>query len=340
VFRPARRDSAGLDAYREYFTRVFLHHPSWHAAFPSLVYQEPDGRIAGFLGIVGREMRMDGRRLRAAISSQFIADPSSRVGFVVVRLVKAFLEGAQDLSIADEANDTTRRIWEGLGGSTSLLHSMHWTRPLRPARLVRSWMRNRRPLAPIAALSAPLTAFADTIAARASLSPFSSRAPRGVAEELNEETVLQHWPRLAGPGSLRADYNEHGLQWLMECARRRKAGGRLQATVVRHDDAVLGWYIYHLNRDGGADVLQIAATASSIQDVLDHLFQQAADQHAVAVTGRLEPRFLHVLSDNYCFFHRRGPWTLVHSRQPELVRCFETESAFLSRLDGEWPLGF
>ena len=340
VFRPARCDSAGLDAYREYFTRVFLHKPSWRAALPSLVYQENDGRIAGFLGIVAREMTMKGQRRQAAIGSQFVVDPSSRAGFVAVRLLKAFLEGPQDLSIADDATDTTRRIWEGLGGNTSLLHSMHWTRPLRPARLVRSWLRKGRPLAPFAALTAPLTALADTIAARTASSPFSMRAPRGVADDLSEETFLQHWPRFAGVGPLRADYDERAVRWLMECARQRKVGGRLQATVIQHDGAILGWYIYHLSRDRGADVLQIAATASSIQDVLDHLFHQASQQRAVAVTGRLEPRFLQALSDNYCFFQRRDPWMLVHSRRPELVRCFENENAFLSRLDGEWSLGF
>lgn len=340
VFRPARPDSAGLDAYRAYFTRVFLDGPSWRAPLPSLVYQEYDGRIAGFLGIVPRQMTMNGQRLQAAISSQFVADSSSRVGFVAVRLVKAFLEGPQDLSIADEATDTTRRIWEGLGGSTSLLHSLYWTRPLRPAKLVRSWLRNRRTLAPLAALTAPLTALADTIAARTASSPFCSSAPPGVADDFRVETILQHLPRLAGAASLRADYDDRTVHWLLECARQRKAGGRLQATVVRHEGTILGWYIYHLDRDAGADVLQIAATSSSIQDVLNHLFHQASEQRAVTVTGRLEPRFLQALSDNYCFFHRRGPWMLVHARRPELVRCFENENAFFSRLDGEWPLGF
>ena len=340
VFRPARRDAAGLDAYREYFTRVFLNNPSWRSALPSLVYQEHDGRIAGFLGIVPRQMTMNGHRLQAAVSSQFVADPSSRVGFVAVRLVKAFLEGPQDLSIADEANDTTRRMWEGLGGSTSLLHSMHWTRPLRPVHLVRAWLRHRRSLAAVAALTAPLTALADAIATRTASSPFCSPARLGVGEDFHEETVLQHLPRLAGVGSLRTDYDDRTLHWLLDCARQRKAGGRLQATIIRHDGTILGWYIYHLDRDGRADVLQIAATSSSIQDVLGHLFHQARQQRAVAVTGRLEPRFLQVLSDNYCLFHRRGPWMLVHARRPELVRCFQNETAFFSRLDGEWSLGF
>jgi hypothetical protein len=41
-----------------------------------------------------------------------------------------------------------------------------------------------------------------------------------------------------------------------------------------------------------------------------------------------------------CVFHCRGPWVLVHAKQPELVRCFQGEKAFFSRLDGEWALGF
>jgi hypothetical protein len=340
VFRPARRDSAGLDAYRAYFMHVFLQNPSGLVALPSLVYQEDDGRITGFLGIVPRLMTMHGKRVQAAIGSQFVADPSSRVGFVAVRLAKAFLEGPQDLSITDEANDTTRRMWEGLGGTTSLLHSMYWTRPLRPAQLVRSWLSKRRTLAPVAAMVAPLTALADTIASRTSSSPFCASAPRGSADVFREDTFLQHVARLAGVGSLRVDYDERAFHWLMDRAGQRKTDGRLHAAIIRNEGAILGWYVFHLDRDRGADVLQIAATSSSIQDVLDHLFHQAGQRGAIAVTGRMEPRFLQALSDNYCFFHRRGPWVLVHARRPELVRCFQNENAFFSRLDGEWCLGF
>ncbi len=59
----------------------------------------------------------------------------NHAGIVAVRLARAFLEGPQDLSISDEASDVARKIWEGLGGTTALLRSLHWTRPLRPATL-------------------------------------------------------------------------------------------------------------------------------------------------------------------------------------------------------------
>jgi hypothetical protein len=82
------------------------------------------------------------------------------------------------------------------------------------------------------------------------------------------------------------------------------------------------------------------ADPGAIGDVLDHLFYQASEQGVVAVTGRLEPRFLQALSDKYCVLHRRGPWVLLKARRPELVRSFENGDAVFSRLDGEWCLGF
>ena len=76
------------------------------------------------------------------------------------------------------------------------------------------------------------------------------------------------------------------------------------------------------------------------REVLDHLFYHAWRQGAVAVTGRLDPRFMQALSDKYCLLHRRGPWVLVKANKPELVRAFETGTAWFSRLDGEWSLRF
>ena len=132
-----------LAEYGDYFLRVFLDGAATDRNITSLVYQEDDGRIAGFVGVVPRRVTIGGRRYQAAVSSQFVVDPSSHVGLVALRLAKAYLEGPQDLSIADEANDVSRRIWEGLGGTTALLLSLYWTRALRPAQVGLSFARER-----------------------------------------------------------------------------------------------------------------------------------------------------------------------------------------------------
>src|SRR5918996_2295114 len=134
-------DSVPLESYRDYFKQVFVDNPAGEGALPSLVYEDDDGRILGFVGLVPRRIGMNGYRFQAVVSSQFIVDPAGPVGLVALRLLKTYLEGPQDLSIADEANDVSRRIWEGLGGTTALLLSIYWTRALRPARFGLSFLR-------------------------------------------------------------------------------------------------------------------------------------------------------------------------------------------------------
>lgn len=332
-------NSLGLSAYHDYFTRVFLENPAGDGPLPSLVYQEDDGGVVGFVGLVPRRVAIDGHHFQAVVSSQFIVDPTSCVGLVALRLAKAYIEGPQDLSIADEANDISRKIWEGLGGTTALLHSLYWTRPLRPAQLALSYLRQRRGFAPLAAAS-PLASLADALATRLPGSHFRQSEPASCADDLCGPAVLAHAPEFCRPTSLRVEYDARTLQWLLDRAATRNAGGRLLKAAVRNGSKVLGWYVCLLDRHGVGDVAQLAATPSSIHDVLDHLFYHAWRQGAVGVTGRLDPRFMQALSDNYCLLHRRGPWVLVKTRKPELLRAFETGNAWFSPLDGEWSLRF
>jgi Acetyltransferase (GNAT) domain len=340
VFRTTdRTDREGPDPYDAYFRRVFLDNPSRVDALPSLVYQDDDGRVVGFLGVVPRRMSMGGQQLQAALSSQFVVDPKSRSALVAVQLAKTFLDGPQDLSISDEANDVARKIWEGLGGSTALLRSMYWTRPLRPARLALSFLRNCTSLAALAAVADPPSRIVDALATRLPRSHLFQARPALMADELRSETFLARLPEFAA-GSLRVEYDDRMFQWLLERAGQRRVGGTLYKAVIKNHAIVVGWYLYHLDASRNAEVLQIAAKPFSIRDVLDHLFYDAWRKGATAVTGRLEPRFLQAFSDKYCLFHRRGPWMLVNARKPELLRAFHNGDAFFSRFDGEWCLGF
>ena len=338
VFKTAAQGAAP-DAYRTYFTRVFLDAPSADPGLPSLVYEDDDGSIAGFLGVVPRRMTMNGRRIVAAVSSQFVVAPTNRAGLVALRLASTFFGGPQDLSISDEANDTSRRIWEGLGGATALWHSLYWTRPLRPARFAVSMLRRRRGLSRLASAAAPLAPLADALAARTPYGAPAVVSDGDASEPLTDRTMLASLPRCAR-GGLRVDYDERTLAWLLALARQRKRTGALRATVVRHRDRVVGWYLYHLEVDRTAMVLQIAAEPGRGGHVLDRLFSQAFSDGAIAVSGRVDARDVQALTDRYCVLHRRGPWVLVNARQPELLRPFETGEASFTPFDGEWCLGF
>lgn len=334
-------DSAWLDSYYTYLTRVFLENPSQDELLPSLVYEEDGEGVVGFFGVVPRRMTMHGQRIQAAIGSQFVVAQTGHGGHIALQLAKAFLDGPQDLSICDEATDLSRQIWEGLGGTTSLLHSLYWTRPLRLARLALSLLRDQPRLVPLALAVMPLARLVDEIAMRGPQNRVAQSVPEiSVEDDEMESTVLSCLPTFAGAQSLRVDYDAITFRWLLERARQRTGNGSLHGAVVRDGDRIVGWYLYHLDRQRTATVLQVAADADAVRPVLEQLFSQASHHGAIAVTGRAEPRYFQALSDLYCVFHRRGPWVLLNARQPALLRSFETGDAWFSRLDGEWCLGF
>jgi hypothetical protein len=325
-------------AYHDYFTNVFLNARDRRIA--PLIFQEHDGRIAGFLGVVPRVVSVNGRQYLAAVSSQFIVHPAAHTGLVALRLAKAYLEGPQDLSIADEANDVSRKIWQGLGGSTALLLSMYWTRALCPARVGLSFVRARRRLAPLAIAAAPVAALADAVAVRAPGSQFRLSPPVSTGEPLSAAAALAHGAATCSDDTLRAQYDERTFQALLDRVAARAPDGRVLNSLVRTGSAIAGWYVGHLGGDGVAEIAQIAAAPATIHPVLDHLFHHAWRLGAASVSGRLDPRFVQALSDKYCLFHRRGPWVLVSARQPELARAIDAGATCLSRFDGEWSLRF
>lgn len=127
----------------------------------------------------------------------------------------------------------------------------------------------------------------------------------------------------------------------VERARQRKDHRRLRKLLVK-DEAqnINGWFVYSLSRDGVGEVLPMAAKPHAARQVVEHLLEDAAQQGVVALSGRLEPAFAPELSENHCLLHRRERWTLIHSKNPELLYAIQRGDAFLTRLEGEWCLRF
>ncbi|MGH2566811.1 MAG: hypothetical protein ACRDGA_00605, partial [Bacteroidota bacterium] len=136
---PQRSDQA----LRSNLEEGFLKNPWYDPSLPSLVYENEKGTIAGFLGVTVRNMMFYEQPVRVATSQHMMVHPDDRSAFVALELVRTFLEGPQDLSMADMANDLSRKMWERLGGTTLLTHSYHWRRILRPARLAARVIQSR-----------------------------------------------------------------------------------------------------------------------------------------------------------------------------------------------------
>ena len=289
--RPSRRRTAptrrGSLVLHVLHTRL-LENPWQDAGLRSLVYQEDDGHLSGFLGVVPRPMTMNGRRIQAAISRSS-SSSLRRMSASSLQLARAFLEGPQDLSIADEATDLSRKIWEGLGGTTSLLHSLHWTRPLRPGGLTLSMMRGRQRLVPLAVTAAPLAPMIDALVTRMSHSQFYQAGPE-VSRSADHRRFLTCLPTLVGPHSLRVDYDVPTFRWLLERAR---AKGEWQPSRCGGEGRRPNRRLVCLSPRAGPDCDRPADRGRCSEcrsDVLDQLFYQAGQHGAIAVTGRAEPR--------------------------------------------------
>lgn len=338
VFGHGQPSAGDLSDRADYLRKVFLRDDGPHDSGRSLVY-EAHNRIVGFVGASTRDFRLGGKSISVSISSQFIVDPDSRSHLAGIRLLKEFFQGPQDLSIADEANDAARTVWEGCGGVTAPLYSFYWTRPLRPAAYVLSLLRLRRPWAPVAAALRPFASIVDGMMGSIPRNPWQVTSDL-LAESVDSEELWSALSDYYGEQTLRPEYQFTAWQWVNRRAQAKQDCGRLQwMTVKTAGRGAVGWYLYYINPGGTSEVLQLAAKTGSEQAVFHHLLRHAWQGGAAALSGRLQPSWLPVLSNARCLFYR-GPWVLVSSKRPELLRPFYEGTASISRLDGEWCLRY
>lgn len=324
-----------------YFRSVLFDGPWRDPELPSWVVEDGTG-IRGLYAVLARRMRWRDRPLRVAVGCQFMVDPERRAGLGALQLLKACLAGPQELTFVDGANEDAQRLWLGLGGAAALLYSLHWTRPLRPARYALAIARERQRLGPaLWLLARPAAAAIDGIAARLAESRDFFEGADDDDEPLDAATLHRWLPCVMGSTALQPDYQLDELSWLLQQAAAMRKHGALRMRLVRdRDGKPAGWYLYYSRPGAAAEVLTLAARPDAFEVVLRRLLRDAWHQGATAVRGRLDPRHAKALSDNRCWFRWDGAWALAHARDPEILAAVHRGDAFLSRLEGEWWMRF
>lgn len=332
---------ASQAACESYFREMLFDNPWRDLDLPSWVAEE-NGRICGFYAVLPRRMCFRSRLIRVAVGCQFVVAPGKHRSLTALQLAQACLSGPQDLTIADGANEQTRRMWVGIGGAAPLLYSLHWTRPLRPARYALSLLEERAAFPrPLTLAARPLAALADVLAARLRPNRLYREAVELAEEPLDPATMAADLPGVLNGMALQPVYDARSLAWLLDQAARKRRHGTLRArAVLDRERRAIGWYLYYLQAGGVSEVLQIAARERSFDRVLTRLLADAWRQGAAAVRGRLDPRYVQEFSSRHCWFGRDGTWTLAHSRHADILAALHQGVAFLSRLEGEWWLRF
>lgn len=323
-----------------YFREIFFANPWRDLQLPSYLAQERDA-VVGFAGVLPRRMLFGARPLRVAVGCQFMVHPGARHSLVALQLAQRLLAGPHDLYVTDGSNEQARHVWLGVGGRAPMLANLDWTRLLRPGRYALAQLeRRRRHRALLAAARAPC-ALADAVAARLHPNRFDRSDDDLTEQDLDPAAMLEPMREVMDGGQpLRPWHDRGSLEWLLGQAVRKRRHGRLRARAVLERGRLLGWFIYYAHAGAVNDVLQLAARAGGYDRVLRRLFRDAWQQGATALRGRLDPPHLQQLSNCQCWLRREGAWTLVHSRQADLLAAIERGAAGLSRLDGEWWLRF
>jgi hypothetical protein len=323
------------------FERVFLDCPWSDPEVPSLVYEQPDENIVGFLGVYNRRMVFNGKPCRLACGGQLATSPEGRAQAAGVLLMHEFLKGPQDVSITDGPTLAVQRIWGRLGGDSQMLGCIRWTRILRPCRFATLLMSRRRRLSRLAKVIGPLSPAGDVVASRlppASFRPTDSYTP---PVPLTSEMVIETLPSLYSKKALRPDYDLTFLDWLFQEMSEARSRGKLHKWALRSDKGeVLGWYVYYLTPRDVAQVQQVAAREDSVDKVVDHMFEHMWREGAAGAQGRVEHDLLPALTRHRSILGYGSELTLVHSRDPEILRAVHSGNTFLTRQEGEWWVSF
>lgn len=328
----------------DFFARTLFESPWADPELPSLVAEEDNGTIVGFMTISPRRMRLGTRPVRMAVCADLCVTPEAQRGAVGVRLLKRALEGPQDAAISDTASEPVRRMWTRLGGSTVPVSAIDWVRVFGPWRTgaLRAEAHLRRPRArrTLERAAAGLDR-ATLTAARGFLA--APPPATGGEEPLTAQTLVEALPAVCSRMALRPDYDEAYVAWLFGELERVPGRGELVARLVRRGGApsrggrrIAGWYVYHLRPGKRCEVLTVAApNDADVELVLDHLFAHAHRHGAAALRGRLEPRLVGAVTRRRCLL-RYGGAALLHTDDAELARAVLAGDALLTRLEGEW----
>ena len=333
---------------QRYFREVFLDQVPANEEPPSLVYEDDEGVIVGFVGAIPRRMRFRGRPLRAVVTTQLMIDPARRRALAAFDLLRALFAGPQELTYCDGANDRAQRVWERSGGEVVPLYSLDWRRALRPAGSARQRVA-KAGRARLARVTAPLCSAVDALAgslvgldhAAAIGVPLGRPRAPFVDEELSSAALRAIIDAARPAPSLRPSYDDASLAWLLDQAARTHGHGPLRRRLCRRASGeAVGYYVYYAKPGGLAQVLQIGGKPGAIGGVLASLFADAYAAGSVAVVGQAEPRWLREITDAHATFTCRSLGVLAHARDREIVDAFQRGDASISRLDGEWWLRF
>ena len=103
--------------------------------------------------------------------------------------------------------------------------------------------------------------------------------------------------------------------------------------------APAGWYVAYMPRGATAQAIGLGSARPDPGVVIDRLMADARAAGCDAVKGRVEPALLRALTKRRCLFSPTE-WALADYTDDEVAAAVAREQALITRLDGEWWMGY
>ncbi|MGH6923190.1 MAG: hypothetical protein ACRED5_05415, partial [Propylenella sp.] len=323
---------ASLEAH---LAEVYLDHPWYDPEVAARVHVNGEGRVTGFIGVFPGRFELHGRPFRAAIAGTLMAENPDRDPLAGARLLRSVIKGPQDISISETTNLLSQGLWERLGGTVLPLLSMDWLRIMRPASAALALLAERNGRA---AIFAPAARLGDMIGRRWSrgLEPPTPSARLTRHEDPSDADMASAVCALADLVELHPAWSGAGdIGWFLAQAERKERYGSLRRAVLTNGKGdPVGCYIYHGKPGGAGRALQVLARPDAVDEVVDHMFHDAARTGLAALRGRSTPQLANALLKRNCIFMHRAS-TVIHTANKELASAAERGEALITGLAGE-----
>jgi hypothetical protein len=272
TFRP---DGTTHPASLEGYLRELFLEDSWaEPDLSSRVYIGTDGAVIGFIGALPTRMAISGEPVRALTASTLMVANPGENPTVGARLLRSFLSGPQDLSLADTASPLVRAMWRRLGGMAADAFGQDWWVVLQPASFAAAILDRKRRLSPILDYLAP--ALNGLIAKITPIAAVPEPPANGLRfENIEADELAEHSSELALGYSLRPAWDAPALRKRLRHASFRSDGTRLFMRAAYRGHELVGCCLYRLRRGGVARTLDLIARPGTHKLVLRDLLAHA-----------------------------------------------------------------
>lgn len=337
-----RNSSAPAPAsFSAYLRWIYFDMPGCDPEITPLVHLGKSGEINGFVGANTMRMRHGDKTLRAAICGSLMVGDREADPMAGARLMRGFLAGPQDLSLSETANDISARMWVGLRSHILPQYSLDWIRVIRPAAFALEVVSSRLKAA---RLLSPLARGLDQLAVRRVqpghlvwTAASGEENPRASASaiEIDAGKFAALFEPLTEQFALRPDWVDGQVEAILaDAALKSDKGELLLARVDARGGKPIGAIACYMKPGHIAHVLQILARPGQEGAVIDCLIAEAVRRGATALRGRSQPALLDaMLGRRISFIHMES--SVIHSRDPELVRAGRDGELFFNGIAGE-----